>query len=222
MGSLADMAASISDVRLPSESGYRSCCLALPVCAMNGHRHRFMNARTSVLLCCAIFLFGLAEAAARPHHRMMQVREATVEDAEEACRVLRRSIVELCVPDHRNDPIFLEKWLSNKTPDKVRSWILHPNSRVFVAAENGVIVGVGAVTDQGEVTLNYVSPDTRFKGVSKAILSRIELEALALGNATCALTSTDTARRFYLSAGYVQEAADNRMVKRLSPAAPAV
>jgi GNAT superfamily N-acetyltransferase len=153
---------------------------------------------------------------------MMQVREATVEDAEEACCILRRSIVELCVPDHRNDPTFLEKWLSNKTPENVRSWILHPNNRVFVAAENGVIVGVGAVTEQGELTLNYVSPETRFKGVSKAILSRIELEAIALGNATCALTSTETARRFYLSAGYVQEAADNRMVKLLSPIAPAV
>ena len=152
----------------------------------------------------------------------MQVREATVEDAEEACRILRRSIVELCAPDHRNDPAFLEKWLSSKTPDNVRSWILHPNSRVFVAAENGVIVGVGAVTEQGELTLNYVSPETRFKGVSKAILSRIELEALALGNATCTLTSTETAHRFYLSAGYVQAAADNRMVKRLSPTAPAV
>jgi GNAT superfamily N-acetyltransferase len=159
------------------------------------------------------------------HHRMMQVREAAVEDAEETCRILRRSIIELCVPDHGNDPTFLEKWLSNKTPDHVWSWILHPNSRVFVAVESGVTVGVGAVTDQGEVTLNYVSPDTRFKGVSKAILGRIEREALALGNAACALTGTETARRFYLSAGYVPEgpgAADNRMVKQLSPAAPAV
>jgi len=156
---------------------------------------------------------------------MMQVREAAVEDAEEASRILRRSIVELCVPDHRNDPTVVEKWLSNKTPENVRSWILHPNSRVFVAVESGVIVGVGAVTDQGEVTLNYVSPDSRFKGVSKAILNRIELAALALGIGTCTLTSTATARRFYLSAGYVQErvgVADDRMVKRLSPTAPAV
>jgi GNAT superfamily N-acetyltransferase len=155
----------------------------------------------------------------------MLVRTAIVEDADEACRVLRRSIVELCAPDHRSDPTFLEKWLSNKTPDNVRSWILHPSSCVFVAVENGAIVGVGAVTDQGEVTLNYVSPDARFKGVSKAILNRIELEVLALGNATCALTSTETARRFYQSAGYIQEgpdAANNRMVKQLSPTARAV
>ena len=119
--------------------------------------------------------------------------------------------------------------------DVVRSWVPlfesygvqlvlsgHDHNYQRFAAQNGVIVGVGAVTAQGALTLNYVSPETRFRGVSKAILSRIELEALALGNVTCALTSTETARRFYLSAGYVQEAADNRMVKRLSPTAPAV
>src|SRR5436305_300280 len=34
----------------------------------------------------------------------MQVREARAEDAEEACAVLRRSIIELCSADHRHDP----------------------------------------------------------------------------------------------------------------------
>jgi hypothetical protein len=45
----------------------------------------------------------------------MQIREASVEDAVEACQVVRRSIAELCHADHQNDPIVLVKWLSNNT-----------------------------------------------------------------------------------------------------------
>lgn len=161
----------------------------------------------------------------------MQIREATAEDAAEACRVLRRSIAELCRADHQDDPITLEKWLSNKTPDDVRSWIAHPDSYVVVATESAAIIGVGAVTTSGEVTLNYVSPDARLRGVSKAILNQLEAKALELGNASCALTSTETARRFYLSVGYIQQgppasgmgnASSYRMMKQLFPTAAAV
>jgi hypothetical protein len=47
----------------------------------------------------------------------MEIRDAVAEDAPAACQVIRRSIVELCVADHRNDPEVLARWLSNKTPD---------------------------------------------------------------------------------------------------------
>ena len=39
----------------------------------------------------------------------MEIREAGVVDAEEACRVLRASIAELCQPDHGNNPALLER-----------------------------------------------------------------------------------------------------------------
>ena len=140
----------------------------------------------------------------------MQIRAATIDDAVEACGMLRRSIVELCRADHRDDPEVLEKWLSNKTPDHVRSWIARPDNYVVVASEDAAIVGVGAVTSAGEILLNYVSPDARFRGVSKAILDRLEAKARELGNAACVLTSTGTARRFYLSAGYEQQGPPTR------------
>jgi GNAT superfamily N-acetyltransferase len=154
----------------------------------------------------------------------MQIREATVEDAVEACQVVRRSIAELCHADHQDDPIVLEKWLNNNTCDNMRSWIADPDSYVVVATEGAAIIGVGAITSSGEITLNYVSPDARFRGVSKAILNQLEARALELGNNTCALTSTETARRFYLSAGYAQfgppepgigKGSSYRMVKQL-------
>ena len=176
-------------------------------------------------------LFALANTRPRLHHCSMQIREATVGDAVEACQVVRRSIAELCHADHQDDPIVLEKWLSNNTSDNMRSWIADPDSYVIVATEGAPIIGVGAVTSSAEITLNYVSPDARFRGVSKAILNQLEARALELGNNTCALTSTETARRFYLSAGYVRfgppepgigKGSSYRMVKQLFLTAQAV
>jgi N-acetylglutamate synthase-like GNAT family acetyltransferase len=104
--------------------------------------------------------------------------------------------------DHGNDKEFLSKWLANKTPDNLAKWIADENSYTFVAEKSGVIVGVGAITDTGKITLNYVSPDARFEGVSKAMLERLETKAHELGLGRCSLESTLTARAFYISAGY--------------------
>ncbi|OLD92043.1 MAG: hypothetical protein AUG92_02650 [Alphaproteobacteria bacterium 13_1_20CM_4_65_11] len=84
----------------------------------------------------------------------MKIRDAVPADAPAACEVLRRSIIELCAADHRNDPVILERWLANKTPEIVASWIAKPGNSVLVAAEGDVILAVGSVTDEGEVTLN--------------------------------------------------------------------
>jgi len=132
----------------------------------------------------------------------MQIREANTEDAVEACQILRRSIAELCRLDHEDNPAVLEQWLGNKTPDNVRAWIAHPHNYFIVATEGTEILGIGAVTSSGEITLNYVSPVARFSGVSKATLKRLEAKALELGNSACTLASTKTAQRFYLAAGY--------------------
>ena len=47
---------------------------------------------------------------------MTAVRRADPRDAQAATDVLRRSITELCVLDHRGDADTLGKWLANKTP----------------------------------------------------------------------------------------------------------
>ena len=54
----------------------------------------------------------------------------------------------------------------------------------------------------GEIILNYVSPDARFRGISKALLTRLEARASELAIETITLQSSATGRRFYLSAGY--------------------
>lgn len=137
----------------------------------------------------------------------MKIRDATPEDAEHACAVLRASIIELCAADHGNDPALLERWLANKRPDIVAGWIGRSDNSLLVAADGNSIIAVGSVTDAGEITLNYVAPQARFRGVSRAMLKALEARALERGNTRCRLHSTETAHRFYLSSGYVDTGA---------------
>jgi GNAT superfamily N-acetyltransferase len=133
----------------------------------------------------------------------MKVRDATPQDADAAIMVLKRSITELCRVDHRNDQAILDQWLGNKTIENFVRWINEPGNSVLVATDGDRILGVGSVTGAGMIGLNYVSPDARFQGVSRALLRALEARAAARGNTLCRLTSTETAKRFYLSNGYV-------------------
>ena len=134
----------------------------------------------------------------------MKIRHAVPEDGPAACDVMRRSITQLCVADHRNDPAVLGRWLANKTPEIFRSWI-RPDNALLVAVEDDSILAVGCVTNSGEITLNYVSPDARFRGVSTALLRALEARAIEQGNERCTLKSTETARRFYLARGFAED-----------------
>jgi GNAT superfamily N-acetyltransferase len=132
--------------------------------------------------------------------KTVEIRHASADDADEACAVVRRSIVELCHADHQGDQPTIAAWLANKTAENMRRWIAQ--SHVFVAAEHDRILGIGAIAPSGEITLNYVSPDARFRGVSKALLRRLEQQATEIGAEAVTLHSTATAHRFYGAAGY--------------------
>jgi GNAT superfamily N-acetyltransferase len=132
----------------------------------------------------------------------MEIRDATPDDAIEGCEVLKRSIAELCTADHKNDPTILARWLGNKTIENFVAWTAQPDNSLLVAVEDSKILAVGSVTDSGTIGLNYVSPDARFRGVSRALLQALELRAVERGNTRSNLTSTETARQFYRSNGY--------------------
>ena len=119
----------------------------------------------------------------------MAVREARPEDAEEACAVLRRSIIELCAADHGHDPKLLAAWLANKTPETGRRWMSSVDALPILAIDRGAIAAVGAVTDGGEILLNYVSPEARFRGASRALLAALETRAAERG-AICGVGSS--------------------------------
>jgi GNAT superfamily N-acetyltransferase len=135
------------------------------------------------------------------------IRHAEPDEAVAACHVLRESISRLCVADHHNDPAILNAWLANKTPETEAGWAVQEGNSLLLAVEGDAVLGVGSVTDAGEIKLNYVAPDARFRGVSRALLKALEARAVERGNTRCALTSTETAHRFYQSAGYVDDGA---------------
>jgi GNAT superfamily N-acetyltransferase len=132
----------------------------------------------------------------------MIIRDATATDAVKACEAIRASIAELCIADHNRNPEILGRWLANKTPDNVAAWTASVSSSLLVAVEGETILAVGGVKDDGEITLNYVAPQARFRGVSAALLRALEARTVVRGATEITLLSTETAHRFYLSRGY--------------------
>lgn len=130
------------------------------------------------------------------------IREASANDADAACAVLRRSITELCQLDYEGVSGRLDQWLANKTPEQVRGWLAQEGFTLLLAQQDSAIAGVSGMTDQGMILLNYVSPDWRFRGVSTALLVFMEERALKAGNHETQLESSKTALSFYQSRGY--------------------
>ncbi|HWV21334.1 MAG TPA: GNAT family N-acetyltransferase [Devosia sp.] len=133
------------------------------------------------------------------------IRPARPADVPAISRVLIASITELCAADHANDPAAIAAWTRNKTPEGVAAMQANADLLLFVAEVSGRIGAVGALTRGGEIALNYVAPDMRFRGLSKAMLARLETELLSLGFAEARLEATATAQRFYERAGWLPQ-----------------
>jgi GNAT superfamily N-acetyltransferase len=130
---------------------------------------------------------------------VIRVRAATRSEAAAISDLMVASITALCVADHQNRPEAVSRWLANKTPAGVLDWFDNPDNRIFVAERDDALAAAGAFDARREIILNYVSPEHRFAGVSKALLGAME-DALGPGEAT--LSSTETARRFYRRMGW--------------------
>src|SRR5207249_568237 len=46
---------------------------------------------------------------------------------------------------YRNDPTLLRRWLRNKTPETVASWIERPDNSLLIATERSAVLAVGSV-----------------------------------------------------------------------------
>jgi GNAT superfamily N-acetyltransferase len=134
---------------------------------------------------------------------MPTARIAEPRDADAAVRVLRRSITELCVADHHNDPTTLHKWLENKTVENFHSWLAEENNFCVVTESNAEINGVGLVHRAGEILLCYVAPESQGHGYGSAILAALEEKARTWGLHKLRLGSTVSARPFYERHGYI-------------------
>lgn len=140
----------------------------------------------------------------------LYLRAGRIEDAEAGAALLRRSIIELCNADHRGDKEVIADWIANKTPEDWKSWLRNTDNILRVAIIDGCIVGVGMIDRTGMVRLNYVLPDARGSGVSRALMTWMEAEAVRMGHEVCRLESTITARDFYEARGFVYEGVNSR------------
>lgn len=135
----------------------------------------------------------------------MQVRRATQDDLAAMSAVLTASITQLCAPDHHNDPAAIAAWTRNKSVEGVGVMLANPDLELYVAERDGQVLAVGAVNRDGSVALNYVAPEARFSGVSKALLVRLEQALRDLGHDEARLESTLTARPFYERQGWLAD-----------------
>ncbi len=149
----------------------------------------------------------------------LELRPATDGDAAAGMDVIRRSIKELCRADHHDDPAELAAWLANKTIDNWSGWLGRRDAALIVAEDAAALCGVGMVSFAGEIVVNYVAPEARFRGVSKAMMRELERLAFAQGARVATLESTVAAQPFYLAQGYTAIAGGDpmRMGKRLVP-----
>jgi len=133
---------------------------------------------------------------------MITVRPAEQKDAEAAIGVVRRSITELCVPDHHHDEKTLATWLANKTPQNFLSWLSNVDNFCVVAESNGHLLGVGVLQRRGEILLFYLAPGSQRQGIGRMIHATLERKAAQWGLESLYLESTALACPFYEALGY--------------------
>ncbi|MCU0910967.1 MAG: GNAT family N-acetyltransferase [Rhodobacteraceae bacterium] len=152
----------------------------------------------------------------------VSLRRARPADADAAAALLRASIAGLCTEDHGGDPDAIARWCANKTAANVAAWIAAAPDLFWVADDGSGLAGVAAAAPEGKVQLLYVAPQARFRGISTALLRRVEAGLAALGLPEARLETTRTARTFYAARGWVATGADTMRkdlpaVRRLAP-----
>lgn len=152
----------------------------------------------------------------------VKISTATQAQSAEIIQLIRASITELCAADHGNQSEPLAEWLSNKTTENMHNWLLD-STKTFIIARissqiSDQIIGMGCANNSGRILMNYVHPEYRFIGVSKAIMQHLESHLQALGIQKATLESSKTAYKFYQSMGWQNiETSDDKieMLKHL-------
>jgi GNAT superfamily N-acetyltransferase len=132
----------------------------------------------------------------------IDIRKAVPHDAANACALLRRSIAEVCEPDHRGRPEVLDAWLANKTPETIAAWFASPTNHAIVAERDGQLLGLALLTQAGRVALCYVEPGALRIGVGRALLAAVEEQARAWNIRKLNLHSPESCATFYERHGY--------------------
>ena len=132
----------------------------------------------------------------------LNIREATKADARSMAALRAASIRALCEPDHHGDEAAIKRWVG--ADDKFEQLLARDDLTLIAVELDDQLAGLGAMSGD-RVTLNYVHPDFRFRGVSKAIMQTLESRMVAHGVLRGVLDSSVTALRFYQAIGWKKD-----------------
>lgn len=128
----------------------------------------------------------------------IEIRSATVDDAEAICRVAIRALRETNARDYTPDVI--ERLVAGFSPPRIAAFIA---SRPFyVASAHGAVVGT-ANLDGATARAVFVDPDHQGLGIGAGLMTVIEDLACTRSVATMRVQSSTTAEGFYRKLGYV-------------------
>lgn len=86
-----------------------------------------------------------------------KIAKASSRHIKEINQLIIRSIIEICIADHKNQYVLIQAWISNKTPKNIATWI--SNNYAYIAInKSNIIVGFIMMSKRGEILLNYILP----------------------------------------------------------------
>ncbi|GJM42598.1 MAG: acyltransferase [Ardenticatenaceae bacterium] len=129
----------------------------------------------------------------------MQIRKATLEDAEAIWRLHHRSVLSLCAADYTSEQI--ANWVQHSTLARQQARL--KKHRVFVAEEEGHLIGfVRWNPATFELCSLFVDPDFVRRGVASALMETACQDARACGVTKFWLDASLTAVPFYTATGW--------------------
>ena len=135
----------------------------------------------------------------------LAIRGVELADAAALWDLRTRAIRELCA-GHYPEAV-LEPWARTPMPSRFGEVLVL--QRAVVVEEGAQAIAFGFLDrDDGEVAAVYVRPDVARRGVGRALLARLEADAVASGLAQLRLASSLNAVGFYRAAGYGDERPD--------------
>ena len=120
-------------------------------------------------------------------------------DTQELADVFRRSVREVASRDYR--PAQIEAWAA--APGDIAAWEERMRDRVvFVAEEEGRLIGFIQYEPPDHVDMTYVHPERQRMGVASGLLATVEREARRRGGAILNVEASITSRRFFENRGF--------------------
>jgi len=129
----------------------------------------------------------------------MRVRPVKRADIPQISRLYYETVHRVNAQDY--DPAQIQAWAPRVYPDAF--WQRRCRRyRVFVAEDNGAVVGFVELAPEGEIDCFYVHHAQQHRGIGAALMARVEREARSRGSAHLLADVSITAEAFFRRMGF--------------------